>query len=76
MDAHDATPIVFEIQGMHCGGCVRGVAAALAGVDGVAVDVVEVGRAVCRVAAAQRQATVQRAVQAIVDAGFLVVGSP
>lgn len=33
------------IEGMHCGGCVRRVTAALAGLEGVEVCAVEVGTA-------------------------------
>ena len=35
----------LSIEGMHCGACVRRVANALAGVEGVHVDSVDVGSA-------------------------------
>ncbi len=38
----------LSIDGMHCGGCVRRVTAALRGVRGVEVDSVEVGSAEMR----------------------------
>ena len=37
--------IKLSIEGMHCGACARRVTNALAGVDGVRVDSVEVGSA-------------------------------
>ena len=37
--------IRLEIEGMHCGACVRRVTQALEGIDGVRVDLVEVGLA-------------------------------
>lgn len=37
---------VFNVRGMKCDGCVRGVEAALRGVPGVRVKEVSVGRAV------------------------------
>ena len=35
----------IQIEGMTCSGCVRRVTAALKGIEGVVVDVVEVGKA-------------------------------
>lgn len=37
--------IRLAIEGMHCGACTRRVTSALAGVDGVRVDSVEIGSA-------------------------------
>lgn len=37
--------IRLSIEGMHCGACARRVTNALAGVDGVRVDSVEIGSA-------------------------------
>lgn len=37
--------LTLSIEGMHCGGCVRRVTAALEGVKGVALGSVEVGSA-------------------------------
>ncbi|MGD0444103.1 MAG: heavy-metal-associated domain-containing protein [Edaphobacter sp.] len=37
--------LTLSIEGMHCGGCVRRVTAALEGVKGVKVGLVEVGSA-------------------------------
>ena len=37
--------IRLSIEGMHCGACERRVTNALAGVDGVRIDAVEVGSA-------------------------------
>jgi copper chaperone len=45
MDASTPTPFSLQIDGMHCGGCVRRVRAALTQLDGVTVEDVEVGRA-------------------------------
>ena len=39
------TIIQLSIEGMHCGSCERRVTTALAGVDGVRVESVEVGSA-------------------------------
>jgi copper chaperone len=40
-----ANTLTLSIEGMHCGGCVRRVTAALEGVKGVEVASVEVGSA-------------------------------
>jgi copper chaperone CopZ len=37
--------LTLSIEGMHCGGCIRRVTAALEGVNGVEVGSVEVGSA-------------------------------
>ena len=59
----------FPIQGMNCGGCVKGVIRALESVDGVEVVEVEVGHAVVRLDPATHGAVVN----AIEDAGFDVI---
>lgn len=38
------SPFALKVEGMHCGGCVRRVTAALEAVEGVSLDEVEVGR--------------------------------
>ena len=40
-----AKTLTLSIEGMHCGGCIRRVTAALEGVKGVEVGPVEVGSA-------------------------------
>jgi copper chaperone CopZ len=58
--------IRLSIEGMHCGACERRVTNALAGVDGVHVDSVEVGSAQVRFDAAKISAeTITAAVDRI-----------
>lgn len=64
-----AKTVELEISGMSCGGCVRGVTAALSGVAGVSVQQVVVGKAVI---AASSDDVVSGAVAAISAAGFQV----
>ncbi len=63
------SPTRFAIEGMNCGGCVKGVTRALEAVEGVEIVKVEVGHALVQVDEANRAA----AVEAIEDAGFDVV---
>lgn len=56
--------IKLSIEGMHCEACARRVTNALAGVDGVRVDSVEVGSAQVRFDAAK---TTAGAITAAVD---------
>jgi copper chaperone CopZ len=60
---------VLEIEGMHCGGCVRRVTQALQQIPGVQVDKVEIGRAEGTVEPAVEIAELHRAVGAL---GFSV----
>ncbi|MCS7080020.1 MAG: cation transporter [Chloracidobacterium sp.] len=61
----------FEIEGMHCGHCVRAVETALRALVGVEVRRVEIGRA--SVAYAPETVSRARIVAAIEEAGFQVV---
>ena len=56
--------IRLSIEGMHCGACARRVTNALAGVEGVRVDSVEVGAAQVQFDAAK---TTAEAITAAVD---------
>lgn len=58
----------LQIDGMHCGSCVRRVTQALAAVEGVAVNEVSVGAA--RLAFSQNPAPVDLAVAALAKAGY------
>ena len=68
--------IKLSIEGMHCGACARRVTNALAGVDGVRVDSVEVGSAQVKFDAAKTSpGEIKAAVDRIgfaarVDGGF------
>ena len=58
----------LQIDGMHCGACVRRVTQALASVEGVKVNEVSVG--VAQFTASQDQAPVDLAIAAVAKAGF------
>jgi copper chaperone CopZ len=58
----------LQIDGMHCGSCVKRVTQALAAVEGVVVNEVRVGSA--RLTASQNPAPVDLAVAALAKAGF------
>ncbi len=58
----------LQIDGMHCGSCVRRVTQALAAVEGVAVNEVSVGAA--RLTSSQNPAPVDLAVAALAKAGY------
>jgi copper chaperone CopZ len=58
----------LQIDGMHCGSCVRRVTQALAAVEGVAVNEVRIGAA--RLTSSQNPAPVDLAVAALAKAGF------
>jgi copper chaperone len=57
-----------KIDGMHCGGCVRRVHAALAKVDGVDIRNVTVGAA--QIAIDEQKAHVEDALEAVSNIGF------
>lgn len=59
--------IRLTIEGMHCGGCVRRVTAALTAVPGVTIENVSVGSAVV---AADGPSAVANTVAALSDAGY------
>jgi copper chaperone len=59
---------ILQIDGMHCGACVRRVTQALAAVEGVVVDEVRVGAA--RLTFNRDPAPVDLAVAALAKAGF------
>jgi copper chaperone CopZ len=58
----------LQIDGMHCGACVRRVTQALIAVDGVVVNEVNVGSA--RITSISAAAPVDLAVAALAKAGF------
>lgn len=58
----------LQIDGMHCGACVRRVSQALAAVPGVTVDEVSVGAA--RLSSATEPAPVDAALAAVANAGY------
>jgi copper chaperone len=60
--------IKLSIEGMHCGACERRVRTALAGVDGVEVESVEVGSAQVKFDAAKTSA--QAITAAVERVGF------
>lgn len=65
--------IQLNIEGMHCGACVRRVKAALAAVPGVSVREVEIGHAAVDVADGASEAAVRaEAEKAVGEAGFTV----
>jgi copper chaperone len=59
---------ILQIDGMHCGACVRRVSQALSATEGVEVKEVRVGAA--RLASAQDPPPVDRAIAALAAAGF------
>jgi copper chaperone len=65
--------ITMKIDGMTCGNCVRHVASALAGVEGVEVEQVEIGSAT--VAFDPAAASEDRIAQAIEDEGYAVAST-
>ena len=58
----------LQIDGMHCGSCVRRVSQALASTEGVTVNEVRVGAA--RLSSAADPAPVDQAIAAVVKAGY------
>jgi copper chaperone CopZ len=58
----------LQIDGMHCGSCVRRASQALAAVDGVVVNEVRVGAA--RLTSAAEPAPVDAAITALAKAGY------
>ncbi|WP_227816977.1 heavy-metal-associated domain-containing protein [Nitrogeniibacter aestuarii] len=60
----------FKVEGMSCGGCVKGVTAALSAVEGVTDVKVELEAAQATVQYDPAKATVARLHQAVEDAGF------
>ncbi len=58
----------LQIEGMHCGACVRRVTQALSAVDGIAVNEVTVGEA--RVNSTLEPAPMEAAVAALAKIGF------
>lgn len=60
--------LTLSIAGMHCGGCVQRVSAALKGVKGVELEAVEVGSA--RVTVDSTQASVEGLLAAMKRIGF------
>ena len=67
-DRHTET---LQIEGMSCDHCVASVRSALAGVSGAVVESVEIGSATVD---AGPEATRERLVEAVEQAGFDVVG--
>lgn len=65
--------ITMTIGGMSCGHCVSAVKGALAGVEGVQVEQVAVGRAVVSFDPASTSA--ERIAQAVADEGYAVVAT-
>jgi copper chaperone CopZ len=63
--------ITLTIDGMHCGGCVRRVTAALGGVDGASDVTVEVGSATF---VADDDDVVEAARAAVAGTGFTITG--
>ncbi|MBB5338310.1 heavy-metal-associated domain-containing protein [Tunturiibacter gelidoferens] len=60
----------LSIEGMHCGACVRRVTDALGKVDGVEVNLVEVGSA--RMTFDPERATLEKIADAVNEIGFTV----
>lgn len=60
--------VLLQIQGMHCGACVRRVTGALEKIAGVTIHSVEVGSA--RVAIDPRQVRPEQLVEAVNRIGF------
>ena len=58
----------LQIDGMHCGSCIRRVSQALASVEGAQVNEVRVGAA--RLSSAAEPAPVDLAIAALAKAGF------
>jgi copper chaperone CopZ len=58
----------LQIDGMHCGACVRRVTQALASVEGVVVNEVSVGEA--KFTSSLDPAPVESAIAAVTQAGF------
>ena len=58
----------LQIDGMHCGSCVRRASQALSSVDGVVVNEVRVGAA--RLTSATEPAPVDEAIAALAKAGY------
>jgi copper chaperone len=58
----------LQIDGMHCGACVRRVSQALASVEGLTVNEVRVGAA--QIGSAQEPVPVDLALAAVAKAGF------
>lgn len=63
-----AQDISLQIQGMHCGACVRRVTSALEKVGGVKINSVEVGSA--RVAIDPQQVRPEQLIEAVNRIGF------
>jgi len=59
---------VLQIDGMHCGSCVRRASQALASVDGVTVNEVRVGAA--RLTSSAEPAPIDAAIAALAKAGY------
>ena len=59
---------IFRIDGMSCGGCVRGVSGVLRALPGVHVDEVYIGRATVRMDPAKT--TQDQLIRALADAGY------
>jgi copper chaperone CopZ len=64
----DVSEFTLQIDGMHCGSCVRRVSQALASVDGAVVNEVRIGAA--RLTSAAEPAPVDLAIAALAKAGF------
>ena len=62
----------FQITGMSCGHCVRAVEGALAALEGVEIEQVEIGRATVRFDPVQHDAA--RIAEAIEAEGYTVAG--
>jgi copper chaperone len=58
----------LQIDGMHCGSCVRRVSQALASTEGITVNEVRVGAA--RFTSNTEPAPVDQAIEAVAKAGF------
>jgi len=58
----------LQIDGMHCGSCVRRASQALAGVEGIQVNEVRVGAA--RITSAADPAPIEAAIAALAKAGY------
>ena len=60
--------VTLQIDGMHCGSCVRRVSQALAATEGIEVKEVRVGAA--RFTANDETAAVEQAIAALAKAGY------
>jgi copper chaperone CopZ len=60
--------VTLQIDGMHCGSCVRRVSQALAATEGIEVKEVRVGAA--RFVSSGEPAAVERAIAAVARAGY------